>query len=284
MLFAASCGPAELVAEGGGVGEGWGLHDFEVLLVLGGGAGGYFVEPLAGVVLEAAEAGEGGEELVVAVDAFGGDEGAHGEAVDEVVVEGLVVEGGGGGDFAFGAVVGLVVLGLDEADGVLAFGCRRRAAIDGGDAEAFARGFGDEGFGVDGAGEMHVQVGALGEGLEEGVEFAGAELCGGVEGAGGAGFAGGECGGGTGLRGRGGGTAEDRADEKVESEASADHAPRPFVCFEFTKDTAGGCGRRWLTGQGLALRRGVAILRVDVLEGAVDPMESAIPSPTGRRS
>jgi hypothetical protein len=41
------------------------------------------------------------------------------------------------------------------------------------DAEVLLDGFGEEGFGVDGAGEMHVEVGALGEGLEEGVELAG---------------------------------------------------------------------------------------------------------------
>ncbi len=48
--------------------------------------------PSVGFV-DAAEAGEGGEELVVAADAGGGDEAAHGEGVDEGVVELLVLEG-----------------------------------------------------------------------------------------------------------------------------------------------------------------------------------------------
>jgi len=84
--------PAEFIAQCGGVGERRGLHDLDVLLVLRGGAGDDFVEPLPGVVRQRSEAVEGGEKLVVAVDAFGRDEGAHGEAVDEVVVERLVVE------------------------------------------------------------------------------------------------------------------------------------------------------------------------------------------------
>ena len=94
------------------------VHDLEVLLVLPGGAGGDLVEPFAGVGLEPSEAVEGGEELVVAVDAFGGNEGAHAEAVDEVIVEGLALEGVGGGDLAGSA--GLLGLRCDETDGVLA--------------------------------------------------------------------------------------------------------------------------------------------------------------------
>ena len=84
---------SRFVAELGGVGEGRRHHDFEVLLVLRGGAGCDFVEPFAAVdLVDAAEAAEGGEELVVAADAGGRDEGAHGEGVDEGVVELLVLE------------------------------------------------------------------------------------------------------------------------------------------------------------------------------------------------
>ena len=257
-------GPAELVAERGGVAEAGGLHDLEVLFVLGGRAGGDFVEPLAGIGLEAAEALEGGEELIVPVDALGGDEGAHGEAVDEVVVERLVGEGGGGGDLTGGAIVGLVVERLDEADGVLAGGGGGVSAVDRGYAKALAGGFSDEGFGVDGAGEMHVQVGTLGEGLEEGVEFAGAHFCGGIESAGGAGFAGGERGGGLDLSAR---TTGGRGNEESESNTCADHARGPFQCFECSKNTAAGTqgGEAvWSFGGG------VAILWFDVLEGAID--------------
>ena len=57
-------------------------------------------------------------------------------------------------------------------------------------AEAVLRGILEEGFGVHGAVEMHVQVGALGHRLEEGVERRRASASGGVEGCGGTGFGG----------------------------------------------------------------------------------------------
>ena len=143
-------------ADLGNVGEDGRLHDFEVLLVLGGGAGRDFVEPFAGVgLVDAAEAAEGGEELVVAADAGAGDEAAHGEGVDEGVVELLILEGALGADVAF-ATDGLRRNapggggGFEEAHGL------------GIDAEEIGGGVLDEGFGVDGAGEMHVEVGALG--------------------------------------------------------------------------------------------------------------------------
>ena len=74
-----------------GVAEGRRLHELEVLLILGGGAAGDFVDPLADVALaQSAEAVKGGEELVVAAEAGRGDKAAHGEGVDEAVVEVLV--------------------------------------------------------------------------------------------------------------------------------------------------------------------------------------------------
>ena len=169
-VFVCTGGPAEFVAEACGVREGWSLHDLEVLLVLGGGAGGDLVKPLAGV-LGGAEAGEGSEELVVAGGAGGGDEAAHREAVDESVVEVLVFEEKAGGDLGLGANT---VPGSGEREG------------DGVDAEALLDCFGEEGFGVDGAGEMHMEVGTLGHGGEEGIELGRAELFCGVEGTGGA--------------------------------------------------------------------------------------------------
>jgi len=75
--------PADLVTKRSSVAEARRLHDFQVLFVLGGGAGGYFVKPLTGDgFFERAPAGEGGEELVVAAPAAEGDVAAHGEGVD----------------------------------------------------------------------------------------------------------------------------------------------------------------------------------------------------------
>jgi hypothetical protein len=233
------CRPAQLIAKGCGMREGRRLHDFEILFVLYGGAGGHLIEPLASVGLQAAEAIEGGEELVMAVDALGGDEGAHGEAVDEVVVESLILEGRGNGDFSRIAVVGHIAKRLDEANGILALGRGGSSALDGGDAEAFARGFGDEGLSIDRTGEMHVQIGALGKHLEKSVEFAGAHRCGRIHGASGVDFARSESGGGRGLSNS---TTERRADEETESDMSANHAQRPFQCIELSKDTAAGDG------------------------------------------
>ena len=160
------CRPAELVAECGGGGEGGGLHDFEVLLVLRGGAGGDLVEPLGGVgLIDAAEAVEGGEELVVAADAGGGDETAHGEGVDEGVVELLIVEGIGGGTpgrrrrSGCGGMLRVVAVGL------------KKLRVAGSTQRLVGGGIGDEGLGIDGAGEMHVEVRALGHAAEEGVEL-----------------------------------------------------------------------------------------------------------------
>ena len=207
--------------------ERWSLHDFQVLLVLGGGAGGYLVEPFGdGGLFECVPAGEGGEELVVAAPAAGRDVAAHGEGVDELVVEGLIGEGVGGRDEWLGAGR------RDELEGIWV------------DAEVFLDGLGEKGFGVDGAGEMHVEVGALGEGLEEGIELAGAKSFGGVKGAGGAGFA--EVGGVGGGLILCDGAVGQRGEGEGESDASADHDPVPFECFELSKDTAGG----WPRGDG----------------------------------
>ena len=50
--------------------------------------------------VETAETVEGGEELIVPADAGAGNEGAHGEGIDESVVELLVFEGVLGADVA----------------------------------------------------------------------------------------------------------------------------------------------------------------------------------------
>ena len=174
--------PAELIAELGGVREGRGLHDFEVLLVLRGGACGEFVEPFADVdLVDSMETVEGGEELVVTTGAGGGDEAAHGEGVDEGVVELLVLEGRRGGDVAFCA---------DGLWGNAAGGADVFCEAEGGgvDAEMVGGGVGEEGFSVDGAAEVHVEVSSFGHAAKkcvEGERAGGIRLCG-VEGADGA--------------------------------------------------------------------------------------------------
>jgi len=149
---------------GAGMGEGRGVHEFEILFVLRGGAGGKFVEPIAQVgAAHFLKFIEGVEEVVVRGDAGGWDEAAHGEGVNQGVVESLVFEGLAGGDFAFGAD------GFGRGGG----GERLRLAegqSGGVDAQVIFDGFGDEGFRVDGTGDVDVEVGALGHFEEPGVE------------------------------------------------------------------------------------------------------------------
>ena len=96
-------GPAELVAKRGGAAEVGRVHDFEVLLVLRGGAGSDFVELLADVgFVDAVHAVEGGEKLVVAVGAGGWHKGSHGNGIDHGVVQMLVFEDVAGGNGACG--------------------------------------------------------------------------------------------------------------------------------------------------------------------------------------
>ena len=91
------------------------------------------------------------------------------------------------------------------------------------DAEAVLDGFGEEGFGIDGTGEMHVQVCALRHGPEEAVQAAGAETPGSLEGAYGAVLGRGEwqCGS---MRNRALRCSERCHERQSECEMSADHA------------------------------------------------------------
>jgi len=122
------------------------LHDLEVLLVLRGGAYGDFIEPLAGSqLLERVPAVERIEELVVATPACVGHEAAHRERVDQLVIKLLVGDGFGRGDHWLPA------------------GCgndRKGFRVD---AQVFLRRLGEEGFRIDRARQVHVQVRALGE-------------------------------------------------------------------------------------------------------------------------
>jgi len=227
------------------VAEAGGLHDFEVLLILRGGAGGYFVEPFAGYgFFEWAPAGEGGEELVVAAPAAKGNVAAHGEGVDELVVEGLIVERVGGGDERLLAGGGL------EFEGV------------GIDAEALLCSLGEEGFGVDGAGEMHVEIGALGEGFEEGVELGCAGFFGVLKGALCAGFR-------RRLRGERGGEegCDDKCGKCLANEGHAACLSAWLWVTKLSKDNS----KRGGAGVSLAREAVVGILRVDVLDDRAHP-------------
>src|SRR4029077_608834 len=144
--------------------------------------------------------------MIVTADSGGGDERAHGEGVDEAVVEVLVGEGAGCGNAAFTADG----LGRDAARHFLGFEECERGEID---AESVFGAGANPSFGVDGAGEVAVEVSAFGHAQEEVVKLE-RILADGFEGAGGAllgdsgGFGGGRGGwgwGGVGGGGEGGG-------------------------------------------------------------------------------
>ena len=99
---------------------------------------GYFVEPLAQVALlvKAAEAVECGKEMVVPALAGDGHKAPHGEAVDQLVVEVLVLDGDSGLEFARAA----------GGAGLLVKGERGRVH-----AQAVLGGVAQPGLGVDGA-------------------------------------------------------------------------------------------------------------------------------------
>ncbi len=71
--------------------EGRRLHQFQILLILRGGAAGHLVHPLARMPLvRPPKAVKGGEKLVVAAESGAGHKAAHGEGIDQPVVELLV--------------------------------------------------------------------------------------------------------------------------------------------------------------------------------------------------
>jgi len=165
-------GPLNVGNDFGEVSEGWCLHDLEVLLVLRRSAGGHFVEPLSCMrFIEAAKTVEGGEELIVSADARAGHKGAHGESIDESIVELLVFEG------VLGANIAFTTDGLrwDASGGGLWF----EEAVRGGvDAEDICSAILDEGLSIDRAREMHVQVCSFWHAGEEGVELEWTFSCG----------------------------------------------------------------------------------------------------------
>ncbi len=156
-------GPADLIAEFGCVGERWGVHGFDVLLVLLGGARGDFIDPLAYVALmDAAEAVEGVKKLIVSANPGGRNEVAHGECVDQRVIEMLVFQSIAHGNCARSTCR----LWLEEGHG------------RGGDAEIVFHSILNECFRVDSAAaEVQVQVAALGHALQKVAELQRVLLC-----------------------------------------------------------------------------------------------------------
>jgi len=167
-----------LFCEGNGTAKRWRFHQLEVLLILRCRAAGDFVDPFADVtVAEAVKFSEGGEELVVSTEAGGGEIAAHGDGIDEPVVEILLR----GSEYA------VEVGGGNEGRGA---GGRCEAEFFGIDAETVFSGVANKGFSIDGSAEVNMEVGALGELVEEGMESKRTGLGSGIESAGGTGFGG----------------------------------------------------------------------------------------------
>ncbi len=102
----------------------------------------------------AAEFPERIEEMIVAAFAARGNEAAHREGVDQRVVEMLIVVGMFGGNFALAA--------RRRRSGIGRSFCDDECQLRGVHAEIVFGGGADEGFGVNGAGEMDMQIGAFG--------------------------------------------------------------------------------------------------------------------------
>jgi len=131
------------------------LHQLEILLVLPGGAGGNLMEKIAGVArIGTAEFRERSEEMVVPGHALGRDEAPHGEGVDQSVIKVLFL-----GDLGRGKIACLAYWrGRGSGFDRLRFGESFGGLIH---AETVLTTDADEGFGIYGAVQMIVQVGAL---------------------------------------------------------------------------------------------------------------------------
>ena len=147
--------PAELHAEFRGGASVGGVHEFDVLHVLAGGAVDDGGDAFGYVVMRReTELVEGGEEVVVARLVPGAPV-AHRPGVDDLVVEDVVVIGAA--DAGLGRVVFAGIAGSAEQ--------LRGGAVD---AEIVGRSEVEQVFGVDCAVEMIVQVSALGHVVQEG--------------------------------------------------------------------------------------------------------------------
>ncbi len=142
-----------------------GMHDFKVLLVLPGGATGQLIDPLADVpgIFYSLKMIEGCEKVIVPRLIGGGNEGSHGECVDQLVIE-LLVGKRVGGRLAFFAA--------NRLWGQTA--CHGRGFVKhqgpGVDAEIVFRSFADEALRVHGTRQVSVQIGALRHVVEEDVK------------------------------------------------------------------------------------------------------------------
>ncbi len=125
---------------------------------------------------------EGCEKVIVPRVPGGGNKGSHGEYVDQLVVELLVGESVG---------CPLAFFAANRLRGQTARHGRRLVENEGPgvDAEIVFRSLGDEAFGVHGARQVGVQIGALGHVVQEGVKGERSLLAGVLEGSSGAGFA-----------------------------------------------------------------------------------------------
>ena len=170
----AEAGIEQLLAPGGVAGAGWNrlrlrndgegrvrrVHQLQILLVLRRGALGHLVHPFRFVAFgQADEVIEGGKEVIVPAVAGYGHERAHGEGVDQLVVERLILRQGRRTDRAGGAWFG-------GKCGAMA-GEVERLRID---ADVVRGGIAQPGLRVDGAGEMVVQVTTLGHAGKKSVQ------------------------------------------------------------------------------------------------------------------
>ncbi len=100
----------------------------------------------------------------MAAGAGAGDKAAHGEGVDEGIVKLLVLEG------VLGADVALATDGLRRKAHGSGFGFEEAHGLEI-DAEEIGGSILNKGFGIDGAGEVHVEVSTLGHAGEKSGEF-----------------------------------------------------------------------------------------------------------------
>jgi hypothetical protein len=161
------------------------LHEFQVLLILGGCAAGCLVHPLTVVhlLVQPREAGESGEELVVTAEAGSGHKAAHGEGVDEPVVEILVGLSHIPGELGRRNQV-LVARLLHR----LLIRCESEPECFWVNTEALLARIADKSLRIDRAGKVDVQVGALGKASQKGVQTQRPALHSGLVGVGRAGF------------------------------------------------------------------------------------------------
>jgi hypothetical protein len=147
--------PYRILGDGVEPGPGRGHHQFEILRVLRGGAGGDFIDPATGMTrIVAAEPGEGAEEMIMRGNPLRGYEAAHREGVDQGVVERLVLRQFGGRDLILFANR----LELRASPQGLRLSERLSVGID---AELVFDRIAEVGLGIDRAAQMAVEIGTL---------------------------------------------------------------------------------------------------------------------------